>query len=321
MPSGMASRRRRGAFARVLVSEPMPVLKKPGSTITTLTPKPATSIRSTSDSASKPNLEAWYQRVERHDRRPTKHRRHHHDAPGATLAHRRQRARRDHGRRDEVHVELRPRLLGGHLLDGAELGVAGVVDDGVEIGQVRTTVARPPCRRRHRAPPGRPARSTWRPSPRRSARSPSAFDLTVPHVSHPRRARNSVVASPIPEFAPVTRTGPGLSAITVTSVAAPTLGELGRSTGEAVAGGRGLTPGRSATRVRPGCRRRPRLGVWRFSSLRAAILRGWATSRWRRSSSTRSSRVGPSSSERRRSRRLDWPATGCGRWSTAISAA
>ena len=39
----------------------MPVLKKPGSTIDTLTPKPATSIRRTSDSASSANFEAWYQ--------------------------------------------------------------------------------------------------------------------------------------------------------------------------------------------------------------------------------------------------------------------
>ena len=39
----------------------MPVLKKPGSTIETLMPKPATSIRNTSDSASSANLDAWYQ--------------------------------------------------------------------------------------------------------------------------------------------------------------------------------------------------------------------------------------------------------------------
>ena len=35
--------------------------KKPGSTIATLIPNPATSMRSTSDMASRPNFEAWYQ--------------------------------------------------------------------------------------------------------------------------------------------------------------------------------------------------------------------------------------------------------------------
>src|SRR2546421_469605 len=39
----------------------IPVLKNPGSTIDTFTPKPATSILRTSDSASSPNLDAWYQ--------------------------------------------------------------------------------------------------------------------------------------------------------------------------------------------------------------------------------------------------------------------
>ena len=39
----------------------MEVLKKPGSTITTRTPKPDTSTRSTSESASSPNFDAWYQ--------------------------------------------------------------------------------------------------------------------------------------------------------------------------------------------------------------------------------------------------------------------
>ena len=36
------------------------VLNKPGSMIETRTPKPATSIRSTSDSASRKNFDAWY---------------------------------------------------------------------------------------------------------------------------------------------------------------------------------------------------------------------------------------------------------------------
>src|SRR5256714_10114979 len=38
----------------------MLVLKKPGSTIDTLTPKDATSTRSTSLRASRPNFDAWY---------------------------------------------------------------------------------------------------------------------------------------------------------------------------------------------------------------------------------------------------------------------
>ena len=39
----------------------MPVRKNPGSTMTTFTPNPATSIRSTSDRASRANFDAWYQ--------------------------------------------------------------------------------------------------------------------------------------------------------------------------------------------------------------------------------------------------------------------
>jgi hypothetical protein len=39
----------------------IPVLKMPGSTSETATPNDATSTRSTSESASSPNFEAWYQ--------------------------------------------------------------------------------------------------------------------------------------------------------------------------------------------------------------------------------------------------------------------
>ena len=46
---------------RLVGAASIPVRKKPGSTIDTFTPKPATSMRKTSDRPSSPNFEAWYQ--------------------------------------------------------------------------------------------------------------------------------------------------------------------------------------------------------------------------------------------------------------------
>jgi hypothetical protein len=113
----------------------------------------------------------------------------HHDTPGTRLAHRRQGARRDHGRRDEVDVELLARLGGRHLLHRPELEVASVVDDGVEVGQLgpashdrltgRRGVVRPP-------------RHPRRPSPLRCCTPP---DVAVGSYRDTRRAGADVVTS------------------------------------------------------------------------------------------------------------------------------
>ena len=88
----------------------------------------------------------------------------------------------------------------------------GCVEARARASAPRTSVGRPPCRRRCEARPAPPGLPPWLPWRRRSTPWPwpwpLALERTVPQVSEPRWAESNVVASPIAALAPVTRTDP-----------------------------------------------------------------------------------------------------------------
>ena len=127
---------------------------------------------------------------------------HHHDRPAAALAHVRQHRAGERERAEHVQVEQGAQLVVRGLLDGADLGAAGVVDQHVDPavpvdGASATAASRPAVGDVERDGVDRPG---WA-----ATRSSSAAGLrTAATTVSPASAAASVIARPKPLLAPVT---------------------------------------------------------------------------------------------------------------------